>query len=159
MVGGAYTFRLPWRHWLTPSLTVGQVAGAAPRFEQFFAGDASAWTPGREQGLRYSTRNAIDVFGTGIDKREFGVMFGGGDLEYVWPLFRRARTRAIYSGDFFFSAGVFTLVGDAEERARWRELGEPVVPVGFNANLGIRIDTAIGVFDLSVGNLLQRVPL
>ena len=159
VVGGAYTFRLPWKHWLTPSLTVGQVAGAAPRFEQFFVGDAAAWTPGREQGLRYSTRNAVDVFQTGIDKREFGVMFGTVDLEYVWPLFRRARTRAVYSGDFFFSAGVFTLVGDESERHMWRRLDEWVVPVGFNANLGIRIDTAIGVFDISVGNVLQRVPL
>src|SRR5690606_4010966 len=102
------------RHWVTPKVSGGQIAGRAPRFELFYAGDLSDWTPGREQGVQYSTRNPIDVFGTGIDTRTYGVIFGKFDLEYVWPLFRRARTRAFYGGDLYFSTGIFTLV---EERA------------------------------------------
>jgi outer membrane protein assembly factor BamA len=159
VAGGAYSFRLPWRHWLTPSLSGGQIAGSAPIFEQFYSGDLSAWTPGREQGLRFSTRNPIDVFKTGIGKRTFGAIFGRFDLEYVIPLFRYARTRGVYGGDMFLSLGVYTLVGDRSERARRRELDERVAPVGFNANLGLRLDTAIGTIDVSIGNLLRRVPL
>src|SRR5690606_23269201 len=98
VAAGAYSFRLPWRHWVTPKVSGGQIAGRAPRFELFYAGDLSDWTLGREQGVQYSTRNPIDVFGTGIDTRTYGVIFGKFDLEYVWPLFRRARTRAFYGG-------------------------------------------------------------
>jgi outer membrane protein insertion porin family len=159
VAGGAYSFRLPWRHWLTPSAMGGQIAGNAPIFERFHAGDLHDWTPGRELGLRYSTRNPIDVFGTGIDTRSFGDLFGRMDLEYAWPIFRRTRTRVVYGGDFVFSAGIFLLAGDRAERRARREAGELAAPVGFNANLGLRLDTALGTFDVSVGNVLQRTPL
>lgn len=159
VIAGGYSFRMPWRHWFTPSVSGGQIAGNAPVFERFYAGDLSAWTPGRDLGLRYSTRNPIDVLGTGIDTRTFGVLFGRFDLEYTIPLFRRARTRGVYGGDLFFGAGLFTLVGNAEERKQRRLARERVVPVGFNANLGIRIDTAAGTFNISVGNVLRRTPL
>jgi outer membrane protein assembly factor BamA len=157
--GGAYTSRLPWRHWVTPSLAGGQITGDAPIYEQFYAGDLGDWTPGREEGLRFSTRNPIDVFGHGLDTRTFGALFGRADLEYVWPLFRRTRTRRVYGGDLFFSAGVFTVVGNAEDRTELDAAGERVVPLGLNANLGVRLDTALGTFDLSVGNVLRRTPL
>jgi outer membrane protein insertion porin family len=159
LIAGAYSFRLPWRHWITPSVAGGQIAGRAPIFELFYAGDLSAWTPGREQGLRYSTRNPIDVFNSGIDGRTYGVLFGRGDLEYTVPLFRRARTRGVYGGDLFIGAGVFTLVGTPAERKAQRAAHQRVAPAGFNANLGVRLDTALGTFSISVGNLLRRTPL
>ncbi len=159
VAGGAYSFRLPWRHWLTPSAFGGQIAGRAPIFERMYAGDLSAWTPGRELGLRMSTRNPIDVFNTGIDTRPFGDIFGRFDLEYVWPLFRRTRTRTFNGGDLFFGAGAFTLVGSASERAEQRAAGLRVSPVGFNANLGLRLDTGLGTFKISVGSVLRRTPL
>lgn len=159
VIAGGYSFRMPWRHWFTPSVSGGQIAGKAPVFEQFYAGDLSAWTPGRELGIRYSTRNPIDVLGTGIDTRTFGVLFGRFDLDYTIPLFRRARTRGVYGGDLFFGAGLFTLVGDAQERGRRKLARERVAPLGFNANIGVRIDTAAGTFNISVGNVLRRTPL
>jgi outer membrane protein assembly factor BamA len=156
---GAYTFRLPWRHWMTPSFSGGQITGEAPRFERFFSGDLSDWTPSREQELRFSTRNPIDVFGLGIDTRTFGALFGRVDLEYVWPLFRRTKTRRVYGGDLFLSTGIYTIVGDADERATLDAVGERIVPLGFNANFGLRLDTPLGTLDLSVGNVLRRTPL
>ncbi|MCA9655827.1 MAG: BamA/TamA family outer membrane protein [Myxococcales bacterium] len=159
VAAGAYSFRLPWGHWLTPSASGGQIAGAAPVYERFYSGDLSSWTPGREQGLRYSTRNPIDVFGTGIDTREYGNLFGRVDLEYAWPLFRRTRTRGVYGGDLYLSLGVFTLVGDEAERARRRADDEWVAPLGAAADLGVRLDTALGTFNVSVGNVLRRTPL
>lgn len=159
VAAGAYSFRLPWRHWLTPSASGGQISGRAPVFERFFSGDLSAWTPGREQGLRYSTRNPIDVFGTGIDTREFGDLFGRVDLEYAWPLFRRTRTRGVYGGDLYLSLGVFTIVGDGAERDRRRAADQRVAPIGAAADLGLRLDTSLGTFNLSVGDVLRRTPL
>ena len=159
VAAGAYTMRLPWGHWLTPIAQGGQIAGRAPIFERFYSGDLSDWTPGREQSLRFSTRNPIDVFGTGIDTRTFGAIFGRFDLEYVWPLFRRTRNRGIYGGDLVLSAGIFTLVEDRERRQSRRDRGETVAPVGFNADFGLRLDTAVGTVSLTVGNALRRSPL
>lgn len=159
VAGGAYTFRLPWKHWITPSLVAGQIAGQAPRFERFYAGDLSDWTPGRELGIIYSTRGPVDVFGTGVDTRLFGSLFARFDLEYVWPLFSRNRVRGIKGGALFWSAGVFTFAGDSAERKARRAAGEIAAPLGFNANFGLRLETAIGVVDLSVGNVLRRTPL
>jgi len=159
VAAGAYSFRLPWRHWLTPSASGGQISGRAPLFERFYSGDLSVWTPGREQGLRYSTRNPVDVFGTGIGTREYGNLFGRIDLEYAWPLFRRTRTRGVYGGELDLSLGVFTLVGDPVERARRRSAEQRLAPVGAAADFGLRIDTALGTFNVSVGNVLRRTPL
>ena len=159
VAGGAYTFRLPWKHWITPSLVAGQIAGRAPRFERFYAGDLSEWTPGRELGIIYSTRGPVDVFGMGVDKHLFGSLFARFDLEYVWPLFARNRVRGIKGGALFWSTGVFTFAGDAAERKSRRAAGESPAPLGFNANFGLRLETSIGVVDLSVGNVLRRTPL
>lgn len=159
VAAGAYGFRLPWRHWLTPSASGGQISGRAPLFERFFAGDLGSWTPGREQGLRYSTRNPVDVFGTGIDTREYGDLFGRVDLEYAWPLFRRTRTRVVYGGDLYLSIGVFAIMGDAAERTRRRAAGERLAPLGAAGDVGLRLDTALGTFSVSVGNVLRRTPL
>lgn len=159
VAGGAYSFRLPWGHWITPSVVAGQIAGRAPRFERFFAGDLSDWTPGRELGLIYTTRSPVDVFRTGIDRRVLGSLFARLDLEYVWPLFVRNRVRGIKAGYLLWSTGIFTFAGDADERARRRAAGEWAAPLGFNANFGLRLETVIGAVDLTVGNVLQRTPL
>ncbi len=159
IAGGAYTFRLPWRHWITPSVLAGQIAGDAPRFERFYAGDLSDWTPGREMGLLYSTRNPVDVFRTGINTRTFGTTFARFDLEYVWPLFAGTRIPGINSGHLYLSSGIYTIYGGAGERAMWRALGQSPAPLGFNANFGLRLETVVGTLDFSVGNILRRTPL
>lgn len=159
VAGGAYSFRLPWGHWITPSLVAGQIAGRAPRFERFFSGDLSDWTPGRELGLIYTTRGPVDVFNTGVDGRVFGSLFARFDLEYVWPLFQRNRVRGIKAGYLVWSTGIFTFAGDSAERARRRAVGEWSAPIGFNANFGLRLETVVGALEFTVGNVLRRTPL
>jgi outer membrane protein insertion porin family len=159
LIGGGYSFRLPWAHWLTPSLWGGQIAGDAPRFELILPGDLSDWTPGRTMGLQYSTRWPVDTFKTGVNAYALARIGGRVDLEYSIPLFRRPRTSFVYGGYLFFSAGIFTLTGSRAERTERRNAGELVAPIGFNANFGLKLDTSIGTFDISVGNILRRVPL
>ncbi|PRQ05801.1 Outer membrane protein assembly factor BamA [Enhygromyxa salina] len=159
LIGGGYSFRLPWGHWLTPSLWGGQIAGDAPRFELILPGDLADWTPGRTMGLQYSTRWPVDTFKTGVNAYALAHLGGRVDLEYGIPLFRRPRTSFVYGGYLFFSAGLFTLTGTRAERSERRALGEPVAPVGLNADFGLKLDTSIGTFDFSVGNVLRRVPL
>ncbi|GEM_PF-776078 len=158
LVGGAYTFGLPWRHRFTLSAHGGQISGTPPRFERFHPGDFADWTTGREMGLVYSTRAPIDVLGTGVD--EYALVNYGGrfDLEYAFPLFRRARTRLVYGGYFFVSTGVFMIAGDDGERRYRLDEGLIPAPIGYNANLGFRLETSVGAIDLSVGNVLRRLP-
>lgn len=159
LIGGGYSFRLPWGHWLSPTLWGGQIAGRAPRFELILPGELADWTPGRTMGLQYSTRAPIDVFQTGVDAYPLAQLGGRLDLEYGVPLFRRPKTSFVYGGYLFVSAGVFTLAGTREERLERRLAGEWVAPLGFNANFGLKLDTAIGTFDISIGNILRRAPL
>ncbi|MCA9686195.1 MAG: hypothetical protein KC457_28755, partial [Myxococcales bacterium] len=159
LIGGGYSFRLPWGHWLSPSLWGGQIAGDAPRFEAILPGDLAAWTPGRTMGLQYSTRGPIDTFNTGVDEMALAQLGGRFDLEYGIPLFRRPRTSVVHGGYLFLSAGVFTLAGTRAERSRRRLAGQMVAPVGLNADFGFKLDTSIGTFDITVGNILERTPL
>lgn len=159
LIGGGYSFRLPWGHWMTPSLWGAQIAGDAPRFELILPGDLSDWTPGRAMGLQYSTRWPVDTFKTGVNAYALAQLGGRVDLEYGIPLFRRPRTAFVYGGYLFFSAGVFTLAGSRAERTERRVAGEFVAPLGLNADFGLKLDTSIGTFDISVGNILRRVPL
>jgi outer membrane protein assembly factor BamA len=159
LIGGGYSFRLPWGHWLSPSLWGGQIAGDAPRFELILPGDLSDWTPGRTHSLQYSTRWPVDTFKTGVNAFALAQIGGRVDLEYGIPLFRRPRTSFVYGGYLFFSAGIFTLTGTRAERTRRRELEQMVAPVGLNADFGLKLDTSIGTFDFSVGNVLRRLPL
>lgn len=159
LIGGGYSFRLPWGHWLSPTLWGGQIAGRAPRFEMILPGELADWTPGRTMGLQYSTRAPLDILNTGVDAYPLAQLGGRFDLEYGVPLFRRPRTSFVYGGYLFVSAGLFTLTGTRDERAARRAAGEWVAPLGFNANFGLKLDTAIGTFDISVGNILRRTPL
>ena len=159
LMGGGYSFRLPWGHWLTPSVWGGQVAGNAPRFEMILPGDLADWTPGRTMGLQYSTRWPVDTFKTGVNAFALASIGGRLDLEYGIPLFRRPRTAFVYGGYLSLSAGVFTLTGDRDERRARTAAGLLAAPVGFNADFGLKLDTSIGTIDLSVGNILRRVPL
>lgn len=159
LIGGGYSFRLPWGHWLTPSVWGGQIAGDAPRFVAILPGDMADWTPGRTMGLQYSTRYPIDVFNTGVDELDLGLLGGRVDLEYGVPLFRFPQTSFLYGGYLYVSAGVFTLMGDEADRARRVDAGLPRAPVGLNGDFGIKLDTSIGTFDISVGSILERAPL
>nr|WP_172305874.1 hypothetical protein [Pseudenhygromyxa sp. WMMC2535] len=159
LIGGGYSFRLPWGHWLSPSLWGGQIAGDAPRFEAFLPGDLADWTPGRTMGVQYSTRWPIDTFNTGVDEIDLAQLGGRVDLEYGIPLFRRPRTEFVYGGYLYLSSGIFTLTGTREERSLRREAGQLVAPFGLNADFGLKLDTSLGTFDISVGSVLERTPL
>lgn len=155
----AYSFRLPWGHWLTPGLIGGQVVGKAPRFELFHPGDLNAWTPGRELGLTYSTRAPFDVLRTGVDTYALVHMFAAGDVEYALALFRRPRTALVEGGHLYITFGTYIVAGDAATRLERAELGLPEMPMGVDANFGLRLDTSFGVVDLSIGNVMRRLPL
>lgn len=148
-------FYLSWGHILSMQLFGGVVFGEAPFFERFFIGDLNDLLPSRALGLNFSTQPSRDFFGTAIDAKRYEEFAARVALEYIVPWFRGGRF--FYNGDFFFNVGVLMLNSREAWRVRDRSLSESV-PIDLTLDTGLRLDTAIGVFRLSIGNALGRIP-
>jgi outer membrane protein insertion porin family len=133
------------RHVLSLHLDFGLVAGGAPLYDRFYVGDLNPLLPDRKLDLVVSTRPTFDLFGRGADAVRYGDVEVQAAIEYDFQLFRGKKT--IYGGDLFFGVGVFALGSRDDLRPDlW-------------LNVGLRLDTAVGVIELSVANLAGRLPL
>lgn len=134
---------------------VGAVFGNAPYFDRFFVGDLNLLLPPRVLGLNFSTLPSRDVFGSAIPDHRYDSYAARTMVEYAVPLLRRRGF--VYRGDAFVALGAFALASDRDLRARdgaWA----PAIPIDLTGDLGVRLDTAIGIFTLSVANALGRIP-
>jgi hypothetical protein len=77
-------------------------------------------------------------------------------IEYAVPLWRRGRFA--YRGDAFAAFGVFGLADLEDLVARDSDLRQSTSS-DLTGDLGVRLDTNIGVFTLSIANALGRLPL
>jgi outer membrane protein insertion porin family len=136
--------KLGGRHVGSLQLAGGVIAGDAPLFDRFHVGDLNPFLPPRALDLVVSDRPSPDLLGSGMDEVSYGRLYGGVTLEYAYQLFRSGR--AVYGGDLFAAVGVFALGETDDARA----------DLTFNA--GLRLDTLIGIFELSLGNALGRIP-
>ena len=146
---------LPWGHGLTLGLLAGVIFGEAPFFEQFFIGDINDLVPGRSLGLNFSTMPSRDFLGTSIDSRRYEELALRATVEYVIPWFRGGRFA--YRGDLFFKIGLFFLGSKDQLALRDRGFAE-AVPADLTIDAGVRLDTRVGVFRISIGNGLGRIP-
>jgi outer membrane protein assembly factor BamA len=148
-------FPVRWGHVISVQLRGGGVFGPAPFFEKFFIGDFNGLVPGRSLGLNFSTLPSRDFFGTSIDSKRYEEIALRTATEYIIPWFRGGKFA--YGGDFFINVGLILLTSRAELRLRDRPLSESI-PVDLTFDLGLRLDTRIGVFRFSLGNALGRIP-
>ncbi|MCA9665773.1 MAG: BamA/TamA family outer membrane protein [Myxococcales bacterium] len=154
-VGYKHFIALRWGHIIAPHVAGGVVFGEAPFFEKFFIGDFNDLVPSRVMGLNFSTLPSRDVFGTSIDSKRYEEIAFRLGTEYIIPWFRGGKF--FYSGDFFVNVGVIFLTSKEELRLRDRPLFQSI-PLDLTVNAGLRLDTRIGVFHLSIGNALGRIP-
>lgn len=156
-LAGSYRqyFRLPWRHVLSLNLFGGVVFGEAPFFERFFIGDLNDLVPNRALGLNFSTLPSRNLLGTSIAEKRYEEIALRTSLEYVIPWFRGGRY--FYAGDFFVDLGLIFLASKEDLARRDQGLGESI-PVDLTVDAGLKLDTRIGVFRLSIGNGLGRIP-
>ncbi len=146
---------LRWGHIISPQFFGGVVFGEAPFFEKFFIGDLNELVPSRALGLNFSTLPSRDFFGTAIDSKRYEEFALRAAVEYIVPWFRGGSN--IYSGDFFLNVGVLFLTSKTNLRLRDRPLKESI-PIDLTINAGLRLDTRVGIFRLSLGNALGRIP-
>jgi len=140
------------RHVISGHLVAGAVLGDAPLFERLHVGDIDRMVSPRALGLVVSTTPPFDFFGTGSDEVSYGEIGGLLETQYAFRLFRSRK--AVYGGDLFVGAGLWTLHAT-------RDLGydAPDFPVDLLLDAGLRLDTEVGIFELSLANALGRVPL
>ena len=150
-------YRPIWRgHILGLHLFGGALFGRPPYFDRFFVGDMNLLLPPRALGLNFSTQPSPDLLGTSIAHHRYDDFAGRVLLEYAIPLWRRHRM--VYSGDAFVAAGIFG-VGSRHDFRDPTRSGFAAWPIDLTGDLGVRLDTYIGVFTLSIANALGRLPL
>ncbi len=145
---------LRWGHVIGVHGLAGAIAGDAPYFDRFFVGDLNLLLPPRALGINFSTQPSRNLLGTSVDQHRYDKLAGSLLVEYAVPLW--SRHGLLYRGEAFVALGAFALSNrhDFGERGFWSSL-----PADFTADLGIRLDTYLGIFRLSVGNALGRMPL
>lgn len=133
----------------------GALFGEAPLFDRFFVGDMNLFLPPRAFGQNFSTQPSRDFLGTAIAGHRYDNFAGRVLVEYAVPLWRRHRL--IYSGDAFIALGAFGMGSKGAFRDPQRS-GLAAWPIDITGDLGVRLDTMIGVFTLSFANALGRIP-
>jgi outer membrane protein insertion porin family len=133
----------------------GAVFGDAPYFEKFFVGDLNLLLPPRALGLNFSTLPSRDFLGTSIAAHRYDAFAARLVVEYAVPLWRRKGF--VYGGDAFVAFGAFALASGEDLRVRDGPISR-ALPADLTADLGLRLDTYVGIFTLSVANALGRIP-
>jgi hypothetical protein len=145
-----------WRdHVLGLHAFAGAIFGEAPYFNQFFVGDLNFLLPARALGLNFATQPSRDFFDNAVADRRYEPFAARALVEYAVPLWRKGAF--IYRGQAFAALGLFALADLEDLRARDIPARE-ALPLDLTADLGLKLDTHIGIFTLSIANGLGRIP-
>jgi outer membrane protein assembly factor BamA len=144
------------RHTIGVRFAGGVVIGDAPRFDRIHISDVNQLMTPRAMGLVLSDAAPLDILGTRADKPTYGDVGGTATLEYAFELFRGRGRNRVYGGDLFFGAGLWGLADGADLRTRDTGLVD-ALPLDVYVDAGVRIDTDIGVFEVTIANALGRL--
>jgi hypothetical protein len=156
---GSYEHYWPLRsekHAIAVKLAGGVVVGDAPRFDRIHIADVDRMLTPRAVGLVLSTAAPLAILGTRAEKPTYGDLGGTATVEYAVRLFRFSGERRVYGGDLFFGTGLWGLAERRDLRARDTGLYASL-PIDLYLDAGVRIDTDIGTFEITVANALGRI--
>ena len=143
---GSVYLKMPHGHALGFHLFAGSIEGNAPYFDRFFIGDLDLLLPRRALGINFSTQPAPSFLGTSIAAQRYDNYAGRFLIEYAVPVWRHHGW--VYGGDAFVAFGVLGMASDEDT------LTSP--PIALTGDLGLRLDTYVGVFTVSIANVLSR---
>jgi outer membrane protein insertion porin family len=143
-------------HALALKLAGGVVAGDAPRFDRIHLGDVDHMVTPRALGLVLSSAEPFDLLGTRRGKPSYGDLGGYVTVEYARTLFRGKGKARVYGSDLFVGAGLWGLAETSDLRARDTSLWN-ALPIDVYVDAGVRLDTDIGIFELTIANALGRL--
>jgi len=144
------------KHAIAIKIAGGVVVGNAPRFDRIHIADVNRMLTPRALGLVLSTASPLDILGTKAGKPSYGDLGGHATVEYAVQLFRGRGKKRVYGSDLFFGVGLWGLAETADLRSRDTSLRD-ALPIDLYVDAGVRLDTDIGIFELTIANALGRV--
>jgi outer membrane protein insertion porin family len=144
-----------WGHVIGLHAFAGAIWGEAPYFDRFFVGDFNQLLPPRALGLNFSTQPSRDFLGTGIASHRYDNLAARALVEYAIPIWRRHGL--LYRGDAFAAFGIFAMSNPSDLKDRSIPFSRALA-TDLTADLGLRLDTYVGIFTLSIGNAIGRIP-
>ena len=144
LLGGAHALGL--------KLSGGVVLGDAPRFDRIHISDVNRMLTPRALGMVLSAAAPLDIIGARGERSTYGDVGGSANLEYAFELFRGSGKNRVYGGDVFVGAGLWGLGERADLRGP-----SGTLPIDVYADAGVRIDTDVGVFEVTIANALGRL--
>ena len=154
LIEGSFYRPMPWGgHALGFHVLAGGIAGDAPYFDRFFIGDLNLLLPRRALGINFSTLPSRNLLDTSIAHHRYDQYAGRLLVEYAIPIWRRRGF--VYGGDGFLAVGLLGMAspGDVQPAG---QTGLQSLPIDLTGDLGIRLDTYIGIFTISIANALSR---
>jgi hypothetical protein len=105
--------------------------------------------------LTLSTLGSRNLLDSGIVRQRWAPLAGRLLVEYAVPLARGGRH--VYGADAFFDVGLVALAEYQDLSLRTGDVWQ-TVPLDLFVDAGVRLDTYLGIFSLSLGNALGRLP-
>lgn len=144
------------KHAIGLKIAGGVVLGNAPRFDRIHIADVDRMLTPRALGLVLSTASPLNILHTRSDKPSYGDLGGSVTVEYAITLWRGPGKKRVYGSDLFFGAGLWGLGELKDLKTRDRSIYNSL-PIDIYADAGIRLDTDVGIFELTIANALGRV--
>ncbi|MDH5676273.1 MAG: BamA/TamA family outer membrane protein [Myxococcales bacterium] len=150
-------FALPLGHVLSVGAMAGTVVGRAPFFYHFYAADLSDLLPSRVLELNLDHRRTHNLLNTAIQEFDKQNVAARLDFEYQLPLFRGGG--GLRGLDAYAGAGLFALAShDWPSKNLPGYSGLERLPVDLTFDIGVRGDTAIGLFKVGFSSLIGFLP-
>jgi hypothetical protein len=143
---GSWYLKMPHGQALGFHVFGGAIEGDAPYFDRFFIGDLDLLLPRRALGINFSTQPAPSFVGSSIAAQRYDNYAGRLLIEYAVPVWRHHGW--VYGGDAFVAFGALAMASNEDM------LSSP--PIALTGDLGLRLDTYVGVFTVSIANVLSR---
>ncbi|HJL16541.1 MAG TPA: BamA/TamA family outer membrane protein [Sandaracinaceae bacterium LLY-WYZ-13_1] len=152
-------FRLPEaRHTLRLGLFVGAAVGETPFFYRFYVADLSDLIPSRVLELNLDRRAPPNLLDTSVREMRAQELAGRVDVEYsLWLYEGEDELRGVI---VYGLVGLYTLLDreDLQVAIPGYE-GFARAPIDLTFDVGVRLDTVVGVFELGFSTLLGFVSL
>jgi outer membrane protein assembly factor BamA len=145
---------MPRGHALGFHLFGGAIVGDPPFFDRFFIGDLNLLLPRRALGINFSTLPSRNLLGTSIAHHRYDQYAARALVEYAIPIWRRRGF--VYGGDAFAAVGLLGMASVGDFRPPGTS-GFSSLPIDLTGDLGLRLDTYVGIFTISIANALSRV--
>jgi hypothetical protein len=134
----------------------GIVVGDAPRFDLIHISDVDPMLTPRALGLVLSDAPPFDFLHTRNLTPSYGDVGGLATIEVARKLWRGNGQDRVYGGDAFVSVGLWGLATNDELAVRDTSLWSSL-PIDLTVDAGVRIDTEVGIFELTIANALGRL--